>query len=315
MSEDLGLSSHPLSDLFPQPESIEEWTSYCLSEDQLLEFQEKGFIHGIKVLNHDQIEVLRRELSEMFVPEHEGREFFYEYHSNESTIPETVLFHALGAWRVRKAFHDILWNPAFVMPAYQLLGNGFRFFHDQIFCKPANHGSVVSWHQDFSYWTWTQPMHHLTCWIGLDDSNEENGCVHYVPGSHRWGLIDKLDLAGEMDAVRSLLTSDQIRDFERKVPIVMKKGYASFHHPVLMHGSFENRSSVQRRATVINVFSDGVISNLDFVSENSPGTKNYPPIPIGNKMEGTYYPLLFNPEETSQELLSNMPTLKNLKKN
>ena len=76
MSEDLGLSSHPLSDLFPQPESIEEWTSYCLSEDQLLEYQEKGFIHGIKVLNHYQIEVLRRELSEMFVPEHEGREFF-----------------------------------------------------------------------------------------------------------------------------------------------------------------------------------------------------------------------------------------------
>ena len=137
--------------------------------------------------------------------------------------------------------------------------------------------------------------------------------MHYVPGSHRWGLIDKLDLAGEMDAVRSLLTSDQIRDFERKVPIVMKEGYASFHHPVLMHGSFENRSPFQRRATVINVFGDGVISNLDFVSVNSPGTKNYPPIPIGNKMEGTYYPLLFNPEEISQELLSNIPTLKNLK--
>ena len=285
MSEDLGLSSHPLSDLFPQPESIEEWTSYCLSEDQLLEFQKKGFIHGIKVLNHDQIEVLRRELSEMVVPEHEGREFFYEYHSNESTIPETVLFHALGAWRVRKAFHDILWNPAFVMPAYHLLGNGFRFFHDQIFCKPANHGSVVSWHQDFSYWTWTQPMHHLTCWIGLDDSNEENGCVHYVPGSHRWGLIDKLDLAGEMDAVRSLLTSDQIRDFERKVPVAMKAGYASLHHPLLMHGSFKKQSSIQRRANVINVFGDGVVSNLAFETINAPGTKNYPSIPVDQKIE------------------------------
>ena len=137
--------------------------------------------------------------------------------------------------------------------------------------------------------------------------------MHYVPGSHRWGLIDKLDLAGEMDAVRSLLTSDQIRDFERKVPIAMKAGYASFHHPVLMHGSFENRSLAQRRATVINVFGDGVVSNLDFVSVNAPGSKNYPSIPVGHKMEGTYYPLLFNPEEISQELLSNIPTLKNLK--
>ena len=67
MSEDLGLSSHPLSDLFPQPESIEEWISYCLSEDQLLDFQENGFIHDIKVLNHDQIEVLQRELKPLLM--------------------------------------------------------------------------------------------------------------------------------------------------------------------------------------------------------------------------------------------------------
>jgi len=30
-------------------------------------------------------------------------------------------------------------------------------------------------------------------------------------------------------------------------------------------------------------------------------------------MEGTYYPMLFNPEEISQELLLNIPTLKNIK--
>ena len=312
MNEDLGLVNKPISNLFPKPQSIEEWSSYCLSKDKLLEFQENGFIQGIKVLNDEQIEVLRKELSEMVVPDHEGRKFFYEYHSNESTTPEMVLFHALGAWRVRKAFHDILWHPAFLMPAYQLLGKGFRLFHDQLFCKPAHHGSVVSWHQDYSYWTWTKPMQHLTCWIGLDDSNEENGCVHYVPGSHHWGLIDKLDLAGEMDAVRSLLTSDQIRDFERKVPVAMKAGYASFHHPLLMHGSFENRSSIQRRANVINVFGDGVVSNLAFDTVNAPGTKNYPSIPVGQKMEGTYYPLLLNPEETFKKEWLNIPTVETL---
>src|SRR5256885_674880 len=86
-------------------------------------------------------------------------------------VIRTVLFHALGAWRITPGFHDLLWNPAFTVPASQLLGGAVRFWHDQLFCKPAHHGGVVAWHQDYSYWTRTQPLAHLTCWIGLDDSN------------------------------------------------------------------------------------------------------------------------------------------------
>ena len=77
MSEDLGLISQPISNLFPQPESIDEWASYALSEEQLHEFQQNGFIHGIQLLNENQIYLLRKELEEMVIPDHEGREFFY----------------------------------------------------------------------------------------------------------------------------------------------------------------------------------------------------------------------------------------------
>jgi len=56
--------------------------------------------------------------------------------------------------------------------------------------------------QDYSYWTRTQPMAHLSCWIGLDDATRENGCVHYVPGSHRWNLLPITGLANDMDALR-----------------------------------------------------------------------------------------------------------------
>ena len=46
-------------------------------------------------------------------PSYPGNQLFYEYHSNEAADKTTVLFHALGAWRITPAMHDVLWNPAF----------------------------------------------------------------------------------------------------------------------------------------------------------------------------------------------------------
>jgi len=307
---DLALRHEPLTDSFTQPTSPEEWKCFQLSEDQIRHFQEQGYVSGIRLLDDAQIDALRDELSEMVDPKHDGHELFYEYHSNESDNPDSILFHALGAWRVRPAFHDIIWNPAFLIPAYQLLGKRFRLFHDQLFSKPAQHGGVVAWHQDFSYWTWTQPMAHLTCWIGLDDATEENGCMHYIPGSHQWGLLKKTGLAGDMESVREVLTPEQIQDFESKCPIVLKKGEATFHHPLMMHGSYKNRSDQQRRATVINVLADGVTSN--FEGEDSPGTTNFPMLPKGQKMEGDFYPVLFDPVEHLDNLIESIPTIDNL---
>ena len=307
MSNDLASRHEPITELFPKPKDPAEWERHLLSDEQLVHFKEHGFVNGIRLLSDEQIDVLRAELAEMTDPHHEGQELFYEYHSNESNHPDTVLFHALGAWRVRPAFHDILWNSAFLLPAYQLLGKKFRLFHDQLFSKPAKHGGVVAWHQDFSYWTWTQPMAHLTCWIGLDDATEENGCMHYIPGSHRWGLLEKTGLAGDMDSVREVLTPEQVSDFENQCSVVLTKGECSFHHPLMMHGSYENKSNLPRRATVINVLTDGVTSN--FEGENTPGTTNFPMLPKGQKMEGDFYPLLFDPAQQLGELADAIKTI------
>ena len=295
MIADLSRHHSPITKLFKWPARVEDWDQYRLTKDQIEFFQTYGYLAGIRLLNDEQIGFLRAELTELVDPSHPGNRLFYEFHSNESTDPSTVLFHALGAWRIAPGFHDLLWHPGFLMPSYQLLGGAVRFWHDQLFCKPAHHGGVVAWHQDYSYWTRTQPMAHLSCWIGLDDSTRENGCVHYVPGSHRWALLPITGLANDMNAIESVLSEEQKKEF-KPVPIELKKGECSFHHPLMLHGSFANKSGRPRRGAVLNVFRDGVRS-----ATNDPLLEGVPPIAAGEKMDGQFFPLLFDSEGLDRE--------------
>ena len=287
--KDLSAFHQLVSDMFKWPATPEEWEPYRLNDEQLKFFTEHGYVANIKLLEEWQIDQLNEELAEIIDPAHPDNSLFYQFFSNSSTDPGSVLFHALGAWRIKPGFHDILWNPAFAMAASQLLNDqNIRFWHDQLFCKPAKHGGVVAWHQDYSYWTRTTPMQHLTCWVGLDDATTENGCMYYVPNSHRWGLLEKPNLTGDMEGLLTVLTEEQKAAFH-PIPIELKKGYGTFHHPLLVHGSYENRSEKPRRAFVLNVFADGTVSGSD--NTLMPGT---PAIPKGEKVGGQFFPMLID---------------------
>jgi hypothetical protein len=260
---DLSQAHAPVSEFLDHPDGSPNWQQFRLSNDQLASFNEQGYVAGMQVLNDHQVEILCAELNGLMKKSHPANHLFHEYHSNESNDPDAVLFHALGAWRT---------------------GPG---------CKPAHHGGVVAWHQDYSYWTRTEPMSHLTCWIALDDSDRDNGCLYYVPGSHRWKLLPRTGLTGNMDEIMTVLSPEQKAAF-RPVPIELKRGQCTFHHPLMVHGSYANRSERPRRATLINAFRDGVQSAAD-----EPLLQGVPPVPRGAKMQGQFFPLLFDPAALS----------------
>jgi ectoine hydroxylase-related dioxygenase (phytanoyl-CoA dioxygenase family) len=296
LSEKLGLTAidlaqrHELvSDLFALPTTPAAWSRFRLTDEQIASFHRDGYLAGVRILDEEQVDRLRAELLALADASHAGHELFHEYHSNESADPNRVLFHALGAWRISPGFHDLPWHPAFTVPASQLLAGAVRFWHDQLFCKPAHHGGVVAWHQDYSYWTRTRPMAHLTCWIALDDATRDNGCLQYVPGSHRWELLPVTGLAGDMDAIQTVLNERQRAEF-KPVAIELARGQCAFHHPLLVHGSYENHTAGPRRATVINVCRDGVAS-----ASPEPLLAGVPSVAAGEKLGGPFFPLLFDP--------------------
>lgn len=289
MAQDLSTEHQPVSEFLSRESHMDDSdAAFRLSDQQIEFFHENGYVSGIRILSDPQIEQLRNELTTLFDARHDGRDLWHEYHSNESADPSRVLFHALGAWRVSPGFHDLLWHPAFGVPASQLLDGPVRFWHDQLFCKPAEHGGVVAWHQDYSYWTRTQPMAHLTCWVGLDDATASNGCLQYIPGSHQWNLLPITGLAGDMDAIQEVLSTDQWEQFQNPVAIELKAGEASFHHPLMVHGSYENSTTSPRRATVINAIRDGVLSD-----SSEPLLEGIPAITPGQPLDGQFFPLLY----------------------
>jgi len=290
---DLSKVHELVSDLFHWPTTKSDWEKFKLKDEQVSFFNENGFLAGIKMLEDEQVNFLRNELSEVADTSHPAHSLYYEFHSNESSDPSTILFHALGAWRIGPGFHDVLWNPRFLVAASQLLGNvPVRFWHDQLFWKPAKKGGVVAWHQDYSYWTRTKPVAHLTCWCSLDDATKENGCLQYIAGSHRWGLLPKPVLAGDIQGIRDFLSDEQKEQFDHPQYAEVKAGEAIFHHSLTLHGSGENKSDKPRRAFVINAFADGVVSDSD-----EPLLDGVDVVPKGEKMQGQFFPLLYEPNK------------------
>jgi hypothetical protein len=150
---DLARVHQPLTDFVPHDLRLKgrvDISRVMLTDDQIAQFHRDGYLQGIQALSPSQVKTLLEELETVSPPHyqpHTETDLFHEYHANESNDPRNVLMHALGAWRQCPSFHDLVFHPALSVPASQLIGMPVRFFHDQLFCKPAASGGGVAWHQ------------------------------------------------------------------------------------------------------------------------------------------------------------------------
>lgn len=71
--------------------------------------------------------------------------------------------------------------------AQQLHGGSMDVDYDQLLAKrPDSEDAVFAWHQDMAYWPpLTEDMATATCWLAVTRSTKENGCMRFVPASHK----------------------------------------------------------------------------------------------------------------------------------
>jgi phytanoyl-CoA hydroxylase len=225
-----------------------------LSQEQVAQFDEKGYIVIEDLLSADEFETLRQEVADIA----EGRTPYpeesieYEPGATGHTAPIDRLRKLNQCARHNPVFLAHARHPAILDVAESLLGPDLKLFGDQMFLKPPG-GMEKTYHQDSPYFK-IEPMNLVSSWVAMDDVTLGNGCLWVVPGSHKGGALDHSE--GWMVGKRQDMTVPETA-FDRSVeePIVMTAGGGSFHHSLLLHRSGPNNTPHRRRGLATHYMS------------------------------------------------------------
>ncbi len=221
-----------------------------LTQAQIAEFRERGFLQAGRIITDEQADALRERLME--VMEGKGKA---QPERISSWGGERKVIQIVNIWEADDLFYAHLFNPQILEMVAEVIGTDtLRVWHDQVQYKPPRTGGPTDWHQDHPYWPIIQPADLVSAWVALDDADEENGCMWMVPGSHKWGAhkggtigTNPENFAPTPDL--SLLPEGV--DIT-PVPMPVKKGHVGIHHCLTWHGSPNNNSDRGRPAIAVH---------------------------------------------------------------
>ncbi|NKB70227.1 MAG: phytanoyl-CoA dioxygenase family protein [Candidatus Latescibacteria bacterium] len=169
--------------------------------------------------------------------------------------PESIVCPYLPGWNglpeeITSQWLDIAGTPELIDRVATVLGPDIILWGGQFFCKPAHTGLEVPWHQDGEYWP-IAPLATCSVWLAIDDVTVENGCMRYIPGSHRDGQLFPHRQDPRQDLVLNQVTEEAYFNAASAGDDILQAGEFSLHDVYLIHGSQPNRSARRRAAYVL----------------------------------------------------------------
>ena len=128
----------------------------------------------------------------------------------------------------------------------QVIGPDIILWNSSFFAKPAVNGKKTPWHQDGEYWP-LRPLATCTVWLAIDEATVENGCLKFMPGSHKRKELrpHRTNKDPNFTLHQELLESEY--DDDKALPLELEAGQMSLHDVYLLHGSEANDSGKPRR--------------------------------------------------------------------
>ena len=190
----------------------------------------------------------------------------------EKSLYEQSFTQCINLWEDNPDVLPLTFHPKISEAAAALIGVArLRLWHDQALYKDAG-GRYTEPHQDQPYWPMDE-IDTLTAWIPFDGSTRENGCMGYVPGSHRAGVRKFVNIFTADEKVK-ILEEPKIAAIP-PVYVEVARGSVAFHHGLTVHLAMANTSGRPRRVHTMIYFRDGATRTKPYVhpSVDRPGLK------------------------------------------
>ena len=209
-----------------------------LSEDQIKQYNQKGYVSPIQALTKNQAQEVKKEI-----------EFIENKWPNELKNLGRNYPHLISP-----ILDNVVRNSNILDAVESIIGKNILACGTTLFIKEPDERGFVSFHQDAKY-IGLEPHNWVTAWVAITDANENNGCMKMWPGTHKQELKyhnEKFDYNSG-----NLLTRGQTVEnvpLEKTESVILNKGQMSLHHPRIVHGSGINKSKKRRIGFVIQSY-------------------------------------------------------------
>lgn len=227
-----------------------------LSPEQVASYQENGFIVIDDFLTDDELQHWRTYVDEA-IEQRADRKLADGRMRDGDAYYDKVFVQRINLWQDHAGMRDLMHDSRLGKMAATLAGvEGIRIWHDQALVKMP-WGNPTGWHLDNPYWSFSS-RNAISIWVALDDATLHNGCLYFIPGSHKTATYDNTDIGQNIGDLFEVYTDWATQE---AVPAPMKAGSCSFHNGLVAHGAGANMTPGKRRAMTCAYMPDGSTFN------------------------------------------------------
>jgi len=228
-----------------------------LTQHQIAKYREDGFLAIEGFLSPDELTTWR-EVTEDAVRQRLARGDGFNNQNDPDSFYAQVFVQCVRLADSHPGMAGLMLDPRLGEVAGTLAGvDGIRIWHDQALIKPP-YGNPTAWHLDNPKWSFYSPDA-ISIWIALDDATLANGCMWYLPGTHKTARYDNA-VIGQGNMADLFKFYPEWRTIAA-VPAACPAGSAVFHNGMLAHGAGANMTPSPRRAMTCAYMPDGSTFN------------------------------------------------------